>query len=69
MNYARDDAVYDFSESELEAMIKFEVLNEDPAIGTRSFPSIEDKYGRIVAYQVSQAWPLQDGADDVTTIA
>ena len=43
-------------------MIKFEIINES---GNRSWPDIDEKYGRVIAYQVKQDWSIKSSAAGV----
>ena len=51
VNYATDVSQYNMKEQELDAVIKFEVM--DDVLGTRSFEVFDDRFGRIVAYSVA----------------
>ena len=41
-------------------MIKFEIINDDT--GNRSWPAINEKYGRVIAYQVKKDWSIKSSA-------
>ena len=56
-DYDTDTAAYNIAGSELDALVKFEVLDRDGTIGTRSWESLDEKYGRIEAFQVEYRWP------------
>ena len=50
-NYEHDDTVYNIANSELDALVKLEILDRpDGTKGTRSWESLDEKYGRIVAF-------------------
>ena len=55
MNYATDTNKYNMKEQELDAVIKFEVMQPGR---TNSWEVLTERYGRIVAYQVAQKWPF-----------
>ena len=50
VNYATDTSKYNMKEQELDAVIKFEVMQPGR---TNSWEVLTERYGRIVAYQVA----------------
>ena len=55
VNYATDTNKYNMREQELDAVIKFEVMQPGR---TNSWEVLTERYGRIVAYLVAQEWPF-----------
>ena len=50
-NYETDTKQYNIANSELDALVKLEILDRPGgSIGTRSWESLDEKYGRIVAF-------------------
>ena len=55
-NYATDTQKFNIKGSELDAIIKFEIMDDNGP--TQSWEAIDEKYGRVRAYQVAANWPL-----------
>ena len=52
-DYATSHEAYELNDNELGIMIQFQVFSDT---GVQSFDSIDTKYGRIAAYQVTSDW-------------
>ena len=55
-DYATDTKKHNIRESELDALIKFEIMDDNGP--TQSWDAIDEKYGRVRAYQIAAKWPL-----------
>ena len=60
ISYQTDATKYNLEEQNLDVIIKFEVLPTTPTGQIRSWDAIEDKYGRLLAYQAAHIHPFTD---------
>lgn len=57
-NYETDDELYNLEQNETEAVIRFEMMQENGE--TWSWDKLDDRFGRVIAYQVAEKWPLRE---------
>ena len=60
LNYQTDATKFNLEEQELDVLIKFEVLPTEPDGEVRSWEAIDDKLGRVIAYEAKQSYPFHE---------
>ena len=60
LNYQTDATKFNLEEQDLDVLVKFELLPTKPTDPVKSWDAINDRFGRVIAYEAKQQYPFHE---------